>query len=223
MSINEKQTIKCPKCGELSDLVVWESITVSDSPDLKEDLLKGKINIFKCASCGQTALFPSPILYRDDEKKLLFSFAPTENDAERLRLFDEVKTSSRQSRELDNFPEYNLRFVSSLNELLEKVLIFDNGLHDKVIETIKLLVLSQDEEKMAQRSCVFGKIDNGEIEFLIQDKKENQIYTSRVPYATYRQIETALSQSGVKFISFDWELVDLNYATNLLRGVNNTL
>lgn len=223
MSINEKQTIKCPKCGQMSELTVWESITASDSPDLKEELLKGNINMFRCAACGQTALFPSPILYQDEKKKLLISFAPENDIAEKTRLFEEVKESSKKSGELENFPDYNLRFVTSFNELLEKILIFDNDFHDKVIEIIKLLILSQDEEKMLQRVCVFGKCDGDEMEFLVQDKKENQIYTSRVPIATYKTIESELKKSGVKFKSFNWEIVDLELAKNLLRGVNNTL
>lgn len=223
MSLNEKQTVKCPKCGEICEMTIWQSITVSDSPDLKDDLLKGKINILKCASCGQTALFPSPLLYNDSSKKLLISFAPQNNRAEQLRLFEEMKLSSKKSGELKNYPDYNLRFVPSFNELLEKILIFDNNLYDKVIEVIKLLVLSQDSEKMTDRTCVFGKLENDEIEFLVQDTKENQVYTSRVPVSTYKTIEAQLKMSGVKFKSFDWELVDLDYAASLLRGVNNTL
>lgn len=223
MSIINKETIKCPACGEMSDLTVWQSITVSSSPDIKEDLLKGKINMFTCPSCGQKALFPAPILYTDTEKKLVISFSPQSTKEERMRIFEEIKKSSKNSGELKNYPDYNLRFVTTYNELLEKILIFDGGFNDKPIEVIKLLVLAQDSEKMAQRNCIFGKSDENEIEFLVQDIKENQIYTSRVPIATYETIKTQLKQSGVKFKSFDWEMVDADYAAKLLRGANNIL
>lgn len=223
MSISTKEMIKCPACGEKSELTVWQSITVSDSPDLKADLLKGKINVFSCGACGQKALFPSPLLYSDDEKKLVISFSPQTDNEKGQQIFEEIKRSSKESGELENYPDYNLRFVTSYNELLEKILIFDNGLHDKVIEVIKLLVLMQDGEKMAQRSCMFGKTDGTEIEFLVQDMRENQIYTSRVPFITYKTIETQLKQSGVKYKSFNWETVDKNYAESLLRGTNNIL
>lgn len=222
MSISEKQTIKCPACGEISDLTVWESITADDSPDLKSDLLAGKINIFHCA-CGQKALFPSPILYTDDAKKLVISFSPQTDAAEKLKLFKEIKESSVKSGELENYTDYNLRFVTSYNELLEKILIFDNNLDDKVLEVIKLLVLSQESDKMSQRACIFGKCDGGAIEFLVTDSKEQQVYTSRVPRETYDTIEAQLRQSGVKFKSFNWEMIDGDYAASLLRGRNNTL
>ena len=222
MSISEKQTIKCSACGEISDLTVWESITADDSPDLKSDLLAGKINIFRCV-CGQKALFPSPILYADNAKKLVISFSPQADDTEKRKLFEEIKESSLKSGELENYPDYNLRFVTSYNELLEKILIFDNSLDDKVLEVIKLLVLAQDSDKMAQRACIFGKCADGVIEFIVTDSKENQVYTSRVPIETYDTIKTQLSESGVKFKSFNWEMVDAEYASSLLRGRNNTL
>lgn len=223
MSISVKETIKCPSCGEKSELTVWQSITVSDSPDLKADLLKGKINLFTCGTCGQKALFPSPLLYVDDEKELVISFSPQEDETKRLLLFEEIKKSSEKSGELKNYPDYNLRFVTSYNELLEKILIFDSGMNDKVVEVIKLLVLLQEQEKAEQRVCMFGKSDGTEIEFLVQDKRENQIYISRVPLLTYHAIETQLKNSGVKYKSFNWEIVDKNYAETLLRGANNIL
>lgn len=222
MSINTKKQIKCPSCGNLQEITMWQSITVSDSSDLKEDLLHGKVNIFRCASCGTAALVPEPLLYHDEEKRLMISFSPC-GEADKSRLFAHVKETSRSSGELSQLTDYNLRFVCSYNELLEKILIADNGLWDKAIEVLKLLVLMQEEEKMANRICMFGKNDNDMIEFMVQDKKEEQIYTSRVPMDTYNTVLKSLTESGVKNRSFDWEIVDADYAASLLRGANNNL
>lgn len=222
MSINIKQQVKCPNCGQMSEITVWQSITAEDN-DLKEDLLKGKINIFQCPSCSSAALMPTPLLYTDSAKKLMITFIPCNDESEKYRLFDSVKTASKESGELAGLDEYNLRFVSSYNELLEKLLVFENGMHDKVIELLKLLVLMQDTENMPHRVCMFGKSENDEIEFMVQDKKENRLYTSRVPMSTYETVKEQLRQSGVKYKSFDWEMVDAEYASNLLYGMNNTL
>ena len=223
MSINFTQQIKCPSCYNLQDITLWQSITASDSPDLKDDLMKGKINIFHCSSCGQTALVPVPMLYRDDDKKLMISFSPCDDEAMRIKLFEEVKATSRESGELKSFEDYNLRFVSAYNDLLEKLLVFDNGLHDKVVELLKLLVLMQDTDNMPHRVCMFGKKDGDELEFLVQDKKEEQLYTSRIPMSTYETIKEQLKNSGIKYKSFDWEIVDAEYASRMLYGMNNNL
>lgn len=221
MSINSHQTLKCPKCGQMSDITVWNSITVKDSPDLKEDLLHGKVNVFRCASCAQVGLMPTPLLYHDEDMKLMISFSPCNDPLMEHQLFDNIKKSSHESDELEKLEGYNLRFVTDYNELLEKILIFDAGLNDKAIEVIKLMILSQDIEKSQQRTCRFGKFSEDKLEFMVHDMIENQIYTSSVPKDSYDSIYTSLLESGVKPFSFDWEMVNSAYATKLLNGFNN--
>lgn len=221
MSINVKQSIKCPKCSQMSDITVWTSITVKDSPDLKADLLKGKINIFRCPSCSHMGLMPSPMLYHDEDKRLMISFSPCSDPVLKEQLFENIERSSKESGELEKLEGYNLRFITDYNELLEKILIFDNGLNDKPIEVLKLMILMQDVEKSDQRSCRFGKLDNDVLEFMITDSIENQIYTSNVPKSSYDSVWQSLRESGCKPYSFSWERVDSAYATRLLKGFNN--
>lgn len=221
MSLNLKQNVKCPKCGQMSEVTVWNSITVSDSVDLKQDLLSGKINMFRCPSCSYSALMPTPMLYHDENKKLMISFSPCNDEVLKHQLFDNVQKSSKESGELEKLEGYNLRFVADYNELLEKILIFDNEMNDKTIEVLKLMILSQDIEKAERRTCRFGKIENNVLEFMIYDTIENQTYTSQVPKETYDTIDFQLKQSGVKPYSFGWEMVDPSYATRLLNGFNN--
>ncbi len=205
----------------MSDITVWNSITVKDSADLKADLLAGKINIFRCPSCSHTALMPTPMLYHDEEKRLMISFSPCDDPVLKEQLYDNVCRTSRESGELEKLEGYNLRFITDYNELLEKILIFDNGMNDKAVEVIKLMILMQEPEKAEQRSCRFGKSENGNLEFMVHDKKENQIYTSAVPTETYNTLWTQLRESGVKPYSFDWERVNSAYATKILNGFNN--
>ncbi len=223
MSINIKQSVKCPKCGQMSDITVWSSITVNDSPDLKDDLLHGRINIFRCPSCSQTGLMPHPLLYSDAARKLMISFSPSNEPAVKQKLFEDIQAASKKSGELDRLEGYNLRFVTDYNELLEKILIFDNDFNDKVIEVIKLIILSQDIDKSGQRVCRFGKCENDALEFMVHDCIENRIYTSSVPRSTYDTLCRSLTESGMKLYSFDWEIVDGTYATKLLNGFNNNL
>lgn len=221
MSLNSKQNVKCPQCRQMSEITVWNMITVRDSADLKQDLLHGKVNMFHCPSCSHTALMPTPMLYQDEDKRLLISFSPCSDPLLKAQLYDNVCKSSKESGELDKLEGYNLRFVTDYNELLEKILIFENGMSDKTIEVLKLMILSQDLEKSADRICRFGKCENDALEFMIYDVKENQTYTSNVPVETYRTIDESLRDSGVKPYSFGWEMVDASYATKILNGVNN--
>lgn len=221
MSLNTKQTLKCPKCGQMSDITVWNSITVSDSPDLKDDLLKGRVNIFRCPTCERVGLMSVPLLYHDEDKRLMISFSPTNDVVLAEQLYEQVSESSKNSGELEKLEGYNLRFVTDYNELLEKILIFDMGLNDKAVEVIKLMILSQELDKAEQRSARFGKLENDTLEFMIIDTIENQVYTSSVPKSSYDTVWQSLRESGVKPYSFDWERVNGTYATKLLNGFNN--
>ncbi|MBP3360502.1 MAG: CpXC domain-containing protein [Clostridia bacterium] len=221
MSINSSKAIRCPSCGQLQEITVWNSITVKDSPDLKADLLSGRVNIFKCGSCSHSGLVPAPLLYHDEDKKLMISFSPCDDEQLKQRLFENVRETSKGSGELSGYSGYNLRFVCEYNSLLEKILIFDAGLNDKAVEIIKLLILSQEPEKQDDRFCVFGKKEEDSIEFMVRDIKENMIYTSRAPISTYDTIWQQLRASGVKPYSFDWEMVDAVYADRLIKGINN--
>ena len=204
----------------MSDITVWNSITVKDSADLKADLLAGKINIFHCPSCSHMGLMPTPMLYHDEDKKLMISFTPCDDPVLKQQLYENVQTTSKESGELEKLEGYNLRFVTEYNSLLEKVLIADNNMNDKAIEVIKLMILMQEPDKAEERSFRFGKIKDDVIEFMVHDIKENKIYTSDVPVATYNEIWKSLRESGVKPYSFDWEIVDGAYATRLLNGYN---
>lgn len=223
MSINSKQAIKCPKCSHLNDVTVWSSITADDSEDLKKDLLSAKINMFRCENCSHTALMPNPLLYCDKQKKLMLSFTPANDEKTAQSLFQSIKKTSKESGELEKLENYNLRFVTNYDTMLEKILIFDNGLHDKVIEVLKVLILMQEPEKADGRIAVFGKKEDDYLEFLIRDKEENRFYTSKIPLQSYDSVKTQLMQSGVKYKSFDWEIIDIDYGASLLRGINNIL
>lgn len=221
MSINTKQDLPCPKCGQMNSTTVWDAITVKDSPDLKTDLLSGKVNFFVCSSCGYRAIMPNPMLYHDEDKKLLFSFSPCDNPADAQELFDKVKENSAQSGELKKLEGYNLRFITNMNDLMEKIITFDYGLNDKVIEVIKLMILSQDLEKSQHRECRLGKKDGDHLEFMIHDTKDNQLFTCDVPMDTYDTLYQKIMESGIKPYSFNWEMVDNFYASRILNGFNN--
>jgi len=217
--INSVKKIKCPKCGEMHEVTVWESINTGEAPDLKADILARKINIMQCRSCNTTAIISEPLLYTDEEKKLMIYFAPCGNIEDKRRLYNGVRENTRE--EIKKIKGYNLRFVSEYNELMEKILVFDNGLNDKVTEFLKVLILVQEPEKAENRVIMFGKLENDYIEFIVQDKKEQQVYTTNIPMSTYDTLKNEIKMSGVKDYSFDWEIVDTNYASGLLTGMNN--
>lgn len=216
--LNSVKKIKCPVCGAEQEVTVWESVNVSEAPDLKADILSRKVNIFECSECSAAALVPAMLLYTDEQKKLMIYFAPCREDEKKNVYSELVKNTKEEIKTLD---KYNLRFVTDYNDFMEKILIYDNALDDKVIEFLKMLVLMQEPEKAEFRKAMYGKTENGYIEFMITDSKEKQVYTTHIDMSTYDNLKNELKASGVKEYSFEWEIVDINYASRLLMGMNN--
>lgn len=215
--LNSVKKIKCPVCGTEQEVTVWESVNVSEAPDLKADILSRKVNIFECHECSAMALVPAMLLYTDEQKKLMIYFAPCGD--EKKKVYSELVKNTKD--EIKSLDKYKLRFVTEYNDLMEKILIYDNELDDKTIEFLKMLILMQEPEKAGSRKAMYGKTENGYIEFMITDNKEKQVYTTNIDMSTYNNLKSELKASGVKDYSFGWEIVDMNYASGLLMGMNN--
>lgn len=91
-----------PKCSQMSEVTVWNSITVKDSEDLKHDLLTGKVNMFRCPSCSYSALMPTPMLYHDEDKRLMISFSPCDDVVLKSQLLTMFKNRQKNLANLTN-------------------------------------------------------------------------------------------------------------------------
>ena len=107
MSLNLKQNVKCPKCSQMSEVTVWNSITVKDSEDLKHDLLTGKVNMFRCPSCSYSALMPTPmeviklmVLSQDLEKaeQRVCRFGKCQDEVIEFMIYDTIENQTYTSK-----------------------------------------------------------------------------------------------------------------------------
>jgi tetrahydromethanopterin S-methyltransferase subunit H len=53
MTIKRKVKDKCPACGTVNDLVIWNSINAQVNPKDRDALLNGKINLFTCSNYSE--------------------------------------------------------------------------------------------------------------------------------------------------------------------------
>jgi hypothetical protein len=76
MTMIETETISCPACNTQQETTVYQTINAMENPELVQKLMKGEINLFKCARCGHEALIESPLLYNDYRIGLKIQFYP---------------------------------------------------------------------------------------------------------------------------------------------------
>lgn len=133
MSKANVYNLNCPRCGTENQVTVWDSVNVTLDPDLKEQVMKGELFEHRCPACAFTGGIAHPCLYHDMDRNLLIYLIPPQGDG---------GNGDLASMGADSFPAemvvgYTMRRVATADRLREKIMIFDLGLDDRVIELCK--------------------------------------------------------------------------------------
>lgn len=142
------KNIICPHCNEEIKTKLYLSVNVTKSPDLKEKLIAGELNAFRCPVCGESTTLSYPILYNDMKKRCMIYLIP---EIDRFQLADR-----KLEEEFSDITGVTKRLVSDFNSLKEKIFIFESGLDDMAVEITKLAI-----SKTVAKKLKLDKIDEG--------------------------------------------------------------
>lgn len=167
-----KDRIKCPKCGKEIEIDVWDNIDLPYDEEQKKRILNNSLFKINCDSCKIIFPFAYRCQYNDMEQKYLIWFAPRADETEQKAI-----VAYNQQLKMDKPLQlarggYRYRVVFNDNELREKVLIFDEGLDDRYIETMKVSYLPLLQEKLTEDEAkilgiYFDKKEDGEYRWVI--------------------------------------------------------
>lgn len=150
-----KQQIKCPRCHYDSPMTVWNYINADLDPGLKEKLLNGDLYHWKCEVCGLEFDVQFSSLYLDMMHKFMLFFSPTVMD---MNKYNDIELPIPSGIE---FKRYTFRSVFGINELREKISIFESELNDVAIERMKFfLKLSSIDGLFPDDALFFLGIDS---------------------------------------------------------------
>ncbi len=209
---NKTYVIKCPQCQ--ADVTVEQpaSINVQNNPEYKNQILSGLLFQKKCPECGQHIQVVSRIAYHDMEKRLMLYFRPITSQEE-LKSFDYEAIRSAIE---DNFkaPNYSIRVVTTVNELMEKIKIAEFGLNDGVIEIAKFVyfdifskqfgdvgVLNIYYERRDDKDALIFFCDDGTTRSIAIDKKIYDSISKR-----FSEVVNVINTSRVCMVGRDWAL-----------------
>lgn len=141
--------VKCPQCGQPYIAQLQSIIDVGEQPELKEQLLRGRLNATTCPHCGGKGMLSIPLLYHDPSKELLLCLMPmelnlTHENQERLigamtnALMDALPPEKRKGYLLQP------RTILSLQRLIEEILEADGVTREMLDEQAKRARLIQD-------------------------------------------------------------------------------
>jgi hypothetical protein len=119
---------------------MWSSLNATLDPDHKRQLLDGELFRFKCSACGGETPIVYPMLYHDMERRFMIWMCPPDAGGKSL---DPAEAGVHASGRKEG---YVTRRVTSVNDLLEKILTFDSNLNDLTLEMVKLALTAQMQQ-----------------------------------------------------------------------------
>lgn len=205
-------SILCPICKREHEAKIWPRIDVKEQKDAAEKIIKGDFFEFICPDCGYVTDLRYNTLYIDSDIRELIYIAASGDDPER--------DAERASEDIPfrKSGDSILRIVASPDELKEKLLIFDNGLDDRLVEICKGIAISQfpSDENYYVTDIKYDVISEQELlRITCSDETEQYVLDFGGFYAEiYDQYASLLPPlRGTAF-----NRVDLDYAASLLIG-----
>lgn len=66
----------CPKCNEVNEFRIVQSINATLDPELRVAFVKGEINVVTCPHCGNVSGIDQEVLYNDMDNEFAIIFGP---------------------------------------------------------------------------------------------------------------------------------------------------
>lgn len=231
MSMEREVKITCPECGTEGDFILWQSVNTQLDPEAKQKVLNGELFQFTCPKCGSVTNVNYDLLYHQMEDLLMIQVASNDNEVKvAAESFDKFVDGSFMPGFDFSEQDYRFRIVRNLNQLREKIYIFDQGLDDRILEILKILMffnpgvkpdVKQFEEKVVE---VFLDINEGAPEKFAVRFDNGKWRTAPFIQQWYDEVKSGVTalddnQKGYVF-DHDWAVswVEAHCPNGLLRG-----
>ncbi|MDZ4200449.1 MAG: CpXC domain-containing protein [Kiritimatiellia bacterium] len=191
MSVSRSYPLRCPKCGDLFDATLLDSINRKEDPELREALIANKVNFAICPSCEYSFRVDKNLLYHDPENRfMVYAFTGGEARVEEAQREFQILLSALPGGS-ESLPALHL--VLSRIDLIERIFLLESGLDARLIEYIKHLVYLNNRVRIdpAKKRILFDAKDSTEDQlcFVVQDVESGQLEQA-LTYgrATYRSL-----------------------------------
>ena len=197
MSNTKNYRIRCPKCSVEQDVELYESVNVLTDPQLREALLKNRLNAVTCKECGFSFRVDKPVLYADPQRQMLIYWFPAEEedyDRDEGRFIDLLKDMAALMPE--DMQSLQVSLVFRRTELIEKIFIREADLDERIVEYIKYTMYTNNPGKLdpADKHLLFNAHDSNEktLLFVVQDvdtgKLEAMLQYDRQGYEALKEM-----------------------------------
>lgn len=175
-------SIACPFCRQPITIQVRQIIDVTEEPQLKRDLLGGRLNAFTCPACKNASALATPFLYHDADKELALLFIPMNlnvKEADQQRMIGRLTQAVLTSLTPEKRKAYLLQPQQFFNvkTLIETVLQADGVTPD---------MLAAEQKRVDLIQLLLDTTDTAALDTLIKD------HDADVDLAFFQLITSAL-------------------------------
>ncbi|MGM9522283.1 MAG: CpXC domain-containing protein [Oscillospiraceae bacterium] len=212
----QTMSLHCPICQKDHDAPLWRVVD-ADEKELKEKLLDKTLFDFSCPDCGYTSRLEYSTIYVDRGLGLQVYLAPCSGEvaadieSEALRFAKETMMPQKA--------DCIRRIVASIEDLKEKLLLFEAGYDDRITEICKGFALSQfpADDSFYVTGIRFDVMGGREL-LRLRCSDDSEQYVLDFD-GFYREIEAQTADRLPPLRGGGFERVDLEYAAGLMRGM----
>jgi transcription elongation factor Elf1 len=130
-----KETITCPYCGSKQEIKLHSVVNGQTNIALKKKLLEGTFFEHTCPNCGEVHEIHYQVVYGNVDQGVTIYY--TKNP------FELSHATELLQKIINNSVECKMaRVVTSYMSLMEKIRIADCGLDDRIVEIVKIALLT---------------------------------------------------------------------------------
>lgn len=201
MSLFSPTELTCPHCNQTFRFELCASVNADRRPDLRQAILDGSFQQATCPHCQGHFRMEPQLNYLDVGRGQWLAAFPRQRvedwqtlEADAMAGFNRSygQGASKAERELGD--SLKARVVFSWDALREKLLAFDAGLDDIVLEELKLLLMRDMQEPPlpvgAELRLTGLSADGGELTITVLDREGQPLEALDVPRDLLDEITT---------------------------------
>lgn len=218
----KKQRVICPKCGSRIEVGIWDCIEMPYDMEKKESIMNQTFFKLNCDVCKNVFPIAYKCIYNDMEQKYMIWLVPRlgEGELEEINAYNlQLMTDNRLRLAQGG---YRYRIVRNDRELREKVFIFDEGLDDRYIETMKTIYVPVIQNKIPDNCKIMGvyfhRAQDGDGYQLVVVLDNQPPMSTRVNMDIYEDMKNKLHTAVEEKTTEGLMLINANWAVDIMTA-----
>ena len=208
-------SITCPQCRKNFNFTTYPAIDTKDDVMWAEKVRTGEAFLGKCPHCGWETHYDYSFLYKEREKNFLMYYAANE---EAYKSGYAMMTGHDPMVDWDKISSWTRRVVTSREDVLEKLMILDDGLDDRIIEILKALAfvsLHQHQPELSVDTVLFDRGSDGNHYFRFSEK-EKVVAAYAFERPMYERVKRNLGEN-LRHLTGDEVVINSQWAVKALQ------